>query len=66
MKYKAGCLICKENFGFKKEDIKIDCEINNRAIEMKAYVNCPNCGLKLTVAKAEIQTVLLEEYTDNN
>ena len=66
MRYKGSCLICREKFGFTKEDIKIDCEINNHAIELKAYVTCPICGLKLTITRVEVHTIPLEEYPDKD
>ena len=65
MKYKASCIKCKNIFGFINSDLKVDCEIEEHTIEMQAYVNCPKCGLKLTITRVEVNTICLEEYSEN-
>lgn len=65
-KYKAKCPKCKKAFEYTQKEIISAFDIDEdypHLITLTANVKCPNCGLPLTVAYAQLRLI---EYQGND
>ena len=66
-KYKAKCPRCRKEFDYTQKEIisafNIDEDYAPHFITLTANVKCPDCGLPLTIAYAQLNLI---EYQGND